>query len=146
MVAKALQGSEGVMKALRDIAERMGGGSVEVGFMDAATYPDGTPVAAVAFWNEFGTSDIPPRPFFRGMIARESTTWPGKMAALAKSSGNAEQVLGALGADIKGALQQSINDMSTPANAQSTEDAKGFNKPLIDTGVMINSITFKVNK
>ena len=27
-----------------------------VGFMENATYPDGLPVAAVAFWNEYGTT------------------------------------------------------------------------------------------
>ena len=54
MPDKVLSGADGVMKALEDIARKMGGGEVAVGFMEGATYPDGTPVAAVAFWNEFG--------------------------------------------------------------------------------------------
>ena len=31
----------------------------DVGFFDSARYSDGTPVAAVAAWNEFGTRNIP---------------------------------------------------------------------------------------
>ena len=51
MAGRTLQGSDAVMKALEEIARKMGGGEVAVGFMEGATYPDGTPVAAVAFWN-----------------------------------------------------------------------------------------------
>lgn len=142
-----LKGSDKVMAALADIAKRMGGGSVEVGFMSEATYPDGTPVAAVAFWNEYGNPEQnrPPRPFFRRMIAKESPSWAGKMAKLAKSTNyDGARVLGLMGEDVKGALQQSINDLSSPPLSPVTVDAKGFAKPLIDTGHMLNSIDYKV--
>ncbi len=140
-----LSGSANVMKALEDIARKMGGGEVAVGFMEGATYPDGTPVAAVAFWNEYGTTTSPPRPFFRQMIAAESPAWPGKMARLAKGTDyDGPRVLALMGEDVKGALQQSINNFTEPALAPSTVDAKGFSKPLIDTSHMLNSITYKV--
>ena len=84
MADHTLSGSDGVMKALEEIARKMGGGEVAVGFPAGDNYSDGTPVAAAAFWNEFGTSTIPPRPFFRPMIAKESPTWAPKMAAWAK--------------------------------------------------------------
>ena len=142
-----LSGGEALQAKLEEIARSMGGGSVKVGFMSGATYPDGTSVAAVAYQNEFGTSTQPARPFFRRMIAAESPSWGKKMAGLAKSTNfNGPQVLGMMGEDISGALKQSINDFATPALAQSTVDAKGFAKPLIDTGHMINSITYKVDK
>jgi hypothetical protein len=147
MSDKVLTGSDGVMKALEDIAKRMGGGEVAVGFMEGATYPDGTPVAAVAFWNEFGVTGQPARPFFRGMIAKESPTWPDKMAKLAEATDyDGNKVLAMMGEDIKGALQQSINDLETPPLAQSTIDAKGFAKPLIDTGHMLNSVAYEVSE
>lgn len=144
-----LSGSAGVMKALEDIAEKMGGGAVSVGFMEGATYPDGTPVAAVAFWNEYGKPERnqPPRPFFRQMIAAESDTWPGKMAKLAKATDyDGPRVLAMMGEDIKGALQQSINNLTMPALAPSTIAAKGFAKPLIDTSHMINSVDYEVKE
>ena len=43
--------------------------AVEVGFFETAKYPDGTPVAAVAAWNEFGHQDVLERPFFRNAIS-----------------------------------------------------------------------------
>lgn len=145
MVTKTLSGGDALTQKLKEIAERMGGGSVSVGFMSSATYPDGTPVAAVAFWNEYGAIDRPARPFFRGMIAKESPEWAGKMANLAKITNyDGPRVLGLMGEDIKGALVQSINDFQTPALAPSTIAAKGFAKPLIDTATMIRAVDYEV--
>ena len=60
---------------------------LNVGFFEGATYPhsngssagnpypDGTPVAAVAAFNEFGTDRIPPRPFMRQTIAKNQAAW-----------------------------------------------------------------------
>jgi hypothetical protein len=136
-----------VTAKLQEIAKSMGGGAVQVGFLEGATYPDGTPVAAVAYFNEFGTSKAPPRPFFRGMVAEESPTWPGKMAALAKATNyDGAKVLALMGEDIDGALKQSINDFTDPPNAPATIKSKGFNKPLIDTGHMLSSTGYKVFK
>ncbi len=147
MAGHSLSGSDGVMKALEAIACKMGGGEVAVGFMEGATYPDGTPVAAVAYWNEFGKMGQPPRPFFRQMIADESPAWSDKMAKLAKITNyDGPRVLALMGEDIKGALQQSINDFTTPALAPSTVDAKGFAKPLIDTSHMLNSVAYEVSE
>jgi hypothetical protein len=144
-----LHGADGVSKALEEIARKMGGGEVAVGFMDGATYPDGTPVAAVAFWNEYGVPahGQPPRPFFRQMIAKESPTWAPKMAKLAKATGyDGPKVLAIMGEDIAGALGQSINDFTTPGLAPRTVEAKGFGKPLIDTAHMIRSISSEVKE
>lgn len=134
-------------KKLEEIAASMGGGSVSVGFMEGATYSDGTPVAAVAFWNEFGVPahGQPPRPFFRGMIAENSPTWADKMAKLAKATDyDGEKVLALMGEDIKGALQQSINSLTDPPLSPATVADKGNSKPLIDTAHMLNSIAYKV--
>lgn len=145
MTDQVLSGGDKLMKKLEEIVEKMGGGAVSVGFLEGATYPDGTPVAAVAFWNEYGKPGQPPRPFFRQMIAKEAPTWPGKMAALAKATDyDGDRVLGLMGEDIQGALKQSINEFQSPGLAESTSDAKGFDKPLIDTAQMINSIGYEV--
>lgn len=141
-----LKVSEAVERKLKEIASKMSG-SLEVGFLENATYPDGTPVAAVAFWNEFGTANAPARPFFRQMIAKESPSWAGKIAKLAVATGDdGPKVLALMGEDIDGALKQSINDFTSPALAQSTIDRKGFDKPLIDTSHMVNSTGYRVIK
>ena len=140
----SLSGGDKVMRRLAEIAEQMGGGSVSVGFMSGATYPDGTPVAAVAASNEYGvpTRRQPPRPFFRNMIAKESPTWGDKLAGLAHLGSN--QALSLMGEDIAGALKQSINDLTDPPLSARTIAEKGFDKPLIDTSHMINSVTYIV--
>ena len=79
------------------------------------------------------------------MIAAESPTWPGKMAKLAKATDYVgDRVLALMGEDIKGALQKSINDLQAPALKESTVEAKGFAKPLIDTSHLLNSVAWNL--
>lgn len=138
-----MSASDTLARKLAEIANKMSG-SVNVGFMEDATYPDGTPVAAVAFWNEYGASG-PPRPFFRNMIAKESPTWGPKVATLAvRDDYNGPKILETMGQDIQGALIQSINDLTTPALAESTIKRKGFDKPLIESSHMVNSTDYEV--
>jgi hypothetical protein len=119
-----IEGADALMKNLEDIAGKMKSGSVKVGFMEGATYPGGTSVAAVAFWNEFGHRGkfpAPPRPFFRNMINEESPTWPKKVAALLKAKKfDTRNILELMGEDIKGALQQSITKLTIPELSQTT--------------------------
>jgi hypothetical protein len=144
MASRTLRGTDTVMKALEAIGKKMGSGTMRVGFLEGATYPNGTPVAEVAFYNEFGTINMPPRPFFRNMISEESPNWPKKMAGALAAGYDGPEALGLMGEDIKGALQQSITTLASPALAPSTVHAKGFDKPLIDTGHMLNSVSYEV--
>lgn len=102
----------------------MGNGHVDVGWLEGATYPDGTPVASVMFWNEYGHGGpfpSPPRPAFRAMIAKEKPTWGPKIAKLAKADAyDGPTILKLMGEDMQGALMQSINDFSTPALSPTT--------------------------
>lgn len=146
MTGQALSGGDALMKRLEEIAERMGGGSVSIGFLEGATSPEGIPEAAIAFWNEFGKPGQPPRPFFRQMIAAESPGWPATMARLAKTTNyDGDKVLGLMGLDIQHALQQSINNFTTPALAESTIARKGFPKPLIDKADMLNAVNYELS-
>ena len=55
--------------------------------------------------------------------------------------------LGALaGEAIAGQLRQSIVDTNSPALAESTIRRKGFSKPLVDTGHMLQSVDYEVKK
>lgn len=142
--------AENVQRKLQDIARKMAAGNVKVGFLadsPLSTYPDGTPVAAVAFWNEFGTSTSPPRPYFRTMISKEAPSWPGKMVQAYKATnGDGAKVLALMGEDISAALQESITELTSPKLAESTIARKGFDKPLVDTGQMLRAVTYEVEK
>lgn len=141
-----LSGGKGIEKALAAIGRKMSG-SVKVGFLSGATYPDGTSVAQAAFWNEYGTTRIPSRPFFRTMISRESPGWGVLLAGAAKHYDyNSDTVLQFMGTKIAEQLQQSIVEWKDPPNAPSTVRIKGFNKPLIHHGIMQNSVDFEVTE
>ncbi len=119
--------------------------SVEIGFMEGATYPDDTSVALVAAFNEFGTAKAPPRPFFRNMIAANSRKWPRNITtALKNNDYDASAALGLIGQEIQEELQDSIRSNTPPPNAPATVAAKGFDRTLIDTGHMLNSVTHVV--
>ena len=66
-------GGKKLQRLLRE-AGKGGVSGVKVGFFSTAKYEDGTPVAAVAAWNEFGTKTIPERPFFRRALAEVGRT------------------------------------------------------------------------
>lgn len=116
-------GGDLLKKTLAKISGKMKG-SVNVGFLEGATYPDGTSVAQVAFWNEYGHGGnfpAPPRPFFRNMISEESSTWSGKIArGLKYYDYDAQKVMYVMGEDIKGALQQSISTITEPPLSPTT--------------------------
>ena len=128
---------------------------VSVGFLADKTYPAthgirGTPraplkVAQVAFWNQWGTKRAPARPFFTTMIEECSPRWGESLAYLAKAHNyDAKKMMTNMGIGIQAQLVSSIVNWSDPPNAQRTVDIKGFNNPLIDEGIMQNSVEYEV--
>jgi hypothetical protein len=101
-------------------------------------------VATVAFWNNFGTSRAPARPFFSDMIAEDSPTWGRRLAAVAKAANyDTKLTLARMGEGIQGRLVKKI--VEWPAdNAPLTVAIKGFNKGLIDQGIMQRSTGYEV--
>ena len=143
-----LSGGDKLAEKLAEIAKNLQkAASVEIGFLEDATYPDGTPVALVAALNEFGSGDTPPRPFFRGMIADKSPEWPDAVAGLLLANDyDADKTLGQAGAAIKGQLQGAIVAYVGPPLKPSTIARKGNDKQLVDTGHMLASVDYAVKK
>lgn len=118
--------------------------SVRVGVLENATYPDGTPVAMVAFWNEYGTKTSPVRAFFRTTVSDQKKNWVLSVQNLMKMHDDPKKVMGLIGEHMRGQIVQSINTWTDPPNAPYTVAMKGFNKPLVDQGIMMRSISFEV--
>lgn len=146
MAMAEIKGGEKLKAALAKISAGLKrAGTLKVGFFSESTYPDGTPVAAVAFWNDMGTRTIPPRPFFRNMVAGKSKGWPNAIVANLKATGyDTQRTLEIVGMGIRDQLKQAIRDTKTPPNAPSTIARKGFDKPLTETVLMTDSAGFKV--
>lgn len=118
-----LSGGDKLAKILAQIGSNAKG-SVNVGFMSGATYPDGTPVAQVAFWNEFGHGGrfpAPPRPFFRNMISEKSPEWPVRLGnALKYFEGDGNKALAGMGEAMSDDLRESIIKTNEPALSETT--------------------------
>ena len=150
MVQKIVDGGDKVRAVLAEISRKVGrGGTVKVGFLAGSTYPDGKSVAMVAAIQEYGapSRNIPPRPFFRRMLAQDSPAWPGTIAAQLKATGNdVPRVLDQMGALVKGQIQASIIALVDPPLKPATIRRKGFAKPLIDTSDMLKAVAYEVTK
>lgn len=145
-----LRGGDEARKILRQFMEMARDPFVlRVGFLENATYPDGKPVAMIGAIQNYGAprAGIPPRPFFSNMIRKKQGEWPSAIVTLMRDNDmDIERVLTIAGAAIAEQLKQSIIDTNTPPLADSTVARKGFDKPLIDTSHMINSVDFEVKR
>jgi len=141
-----VKGGERLKAKLAELGEKLGkGGQLDVGFLAGATEADGTSVALVAALNEFGTGRMPPRPFMRPTVANNKSKWgPNLGTALKATNYDPMKSLDLLGEEIVGEIKQTINSVTSPKLAESTIARKGFEKPLIDTSTMINSVDKKV--
>lgn len=102
-------------------------------------------VAQVAFWNEYGTVRTPSRPFFRTMIESKSPRWGVSLGnILRKNNYNAERALALMGEGILGQLRDSILNWPWKPNAPRTIEQKGFDKPLVDSAVMLRAGDYQV--
>lgn len=126
------------------------GASVVVGFPKGwNAYPDGTPVAMVATVHEFGSpaQNIPSRPFFRTTlfvnknykelrIKKFTMIMNGKLPVI--------MAMNQLGDTIKNDIVDSIIAIKSPKLKDNTIKRKGSSNPLVDTGHLKQSVTYKV--
>lgn len=142
------------------------GAELQVGFFPSAKYPDdkATPVAYVAAIHEFGSParGIPPRPFFRPTIADRKKAWGSAIEYFAKrilaGESTAEQSLDSLGLAVAGDIKKTISKIKTPPLSPKTikakrrklaaqgGDAGNLTKPLVETGLLLASITHEVTR
>lgn len=110
-------------------------------------------VAEIAAVNEFGTEDgrVPARSFIQRTFDEKREALTKEFAALlggkvlfgAMTLANALGLVGAqLAAEIK--KRVTAGDPIPPPNAPSTVEKKGSDRPLIDTGRMVNAVTWLV--
>ena len=196
MAEVALKGGEKLKEYLQKVASKVNSGAeLRVGFLENATYPNGTPVAIIgqafpytpianprhmmamiAAIQEFGAprAGIPPRPFFRNMIAKHQDEWPAGFAKqLRETNFDLKATFERAGAAIAGQLRQSIVDTNEPplspvtlmirkmksegktitraslAEARSRlakgESTAGVStKALVETGHLLNSVDYEV--
>ena len=143
-----IKGGEKFEKAMAELAASLNQpGTLRVGFLEGSSYPDGTPTAMIAAIQNFGAParGIPPRPFFSNMVADKSSGWGGVIAIDLKAHNyDTVHALNIVGELIQDQLKESILETNAPPLAASTIRRKGFDKPLIDTSHMINSVAKEI--
>lgn len=130
---------------IRDTFVRFKGG--KAGFFDGQSYPNGLTVAANAAIHNFGTKTIPARPFMDEAAQAFEQAEPQvamiyKRALENSDASIANQRVGALYAQ---KIRESIRKGSFQSLKKETIERKGSSKPLIDTGLLIGSVSFKEN-
>jgi len=132
-----------------------------VGFFRSARYPaerGGRYVAEVAAWQEYGTrigkgrnrqQHIPPRPFIRpGKDAGQKDVRKVLLSHLDAKTGAVvtPEIAGLCGLKMQEAIQNAIDAVTSPPLTASTlrRRRKNSSKPLIDEGVLRQSVTWKL--
>lgn len=121
---------------------------------DAGSYPgpDAPTVMEVALWNEFGTKTSPERSFIRSTIegnTKAINDWRVEaINNIMNKNWTVKQALEMIGFRVQTLIQNKIKSNVPPPNAASTAKAKAAhgvaNSTLIDTGLLLRSIGFKV--
>ncbi|QQM29298.1 hypothetical protein JET14_13275 [Martelella lutilitoris] len=103
-----------------------------------------------ALWNHFGTETIPERPFLTNAMRNNTAAYRNAMRMVAEKILRGETtlaiVLAKLGLKAADDVKAEITALSDPPNAASTVTQKGSSNPLIDTGEMRNSVTWKIDE
>lgn len=136
-------------KALNDWlhkALRIQPATIDVGFFQDARYASGESVAQVAATNEFGTSTIPARPFFRLSIEQMAEEMPSFiMSQIDVEKGEVNpQLAKYLGLWASAMVAETITTLSKPPNSPTTIARKKSSNPLIDSAKMRNSVDWRV--
>jgi hypothetical protein len=125
-----------------------------VGWFADTKYDNSTVVAKVASEQEFGTAIIPARPFMRPARNKNLNKWTNILKHNLQTTHNVSQSLDALAMVVEGDIRQSIVDVSEPplslvtirnrmARYKTKQFQASITKPLIDTGLMISSVSHK---
>lgn len=137
---------------------------LKVGWVEKNRYPEedgGIYVAEAAAMNEYGVPhrNVPPRPFMRPAIVHNKNEWLQLIdtgsKAVARGSYSIEEVLESLGGSVAGDIRNAIQAVTSPALSPWTiakrlskysnrSKVGSLTKPLIDTGLMFETVTYAV--
>ena len=144
------------LKRLLNRLKKAEGVTLEVGVIGSKArkiHPKtGVPVGLIAFWQEFGTENAPARPFMRTTHFTQKQTFQKSLAIQLGKATRGEKTFieaaAAVGRRMALETRKTIGSALAWAkpNRPSTILKKGFNRPLYETGVLLNSVTYLVRQ
>lgn len=143
---KTVKSSKDLQNRMVAAARKAKNKRVKVGFPAGKDSADEEGVSAIfkATVNNYGLG-VPLRPFMAIAFAQNSDKYKKFLGKeISKDPDNIDTTLDKIGAMGKGDVQKSIIDLKSPPNAKWTISKKGSSNPLVDTGHMIQSVTWDV--
>lgn len=139
-----------LLTKLKTISKNAKKARLTAGFYKDAKYEDGTSVAQVAMWNNFGRNEegcfVPPRPFFSETISKNKDKWVNNYSkALKNTDYHIEKSSKLVGEQMRADIVDSINECTDPPNAEATIKEKGRDAPLKDTYHLMRSVGYQYN-
>lgn len=135
----SVEGDLGIEKMITSLRE-IDGKAVEAGYFGGKDQKK-------AMWNEYGTSrGIPARPFLRNAMYENEARFASLILPYLQNvmeGGSSEGLFDALGPFMVMSIKRSIASGNFVALAPSTVKKKGHSKPLLDTGAMYGSVSWK---
>lgn len=130
---------------------------LKVGFFEHSRYPDGTPIAGIAYIQENGSvkNNIPSRPFFDPAMQDGKVNYANGIAKAVREmirGGDLEQGLTTVGEVAAGDIREKITELDSPELSPRTIEARArrhhaglaSSKPLVDTGQMLQAVAYAV--
>lgn len=151
--------------ALRQAVRGLDGTQGRVGWFPSAVYEKGQPVAGIAAVHEFGSParNIPPRLGMRAMAIERAQDWRIIVENVSRAAARGQiapnRVMQALTMAAEGDMRLTISRITSPPLKASTVEARrkrlanggvgakaSIAKPLVDTGLLLNSLTSEVTE
>lgn len=111
---------------------------------DAGQHEGGINNAQLGAVQHFGTENIPPRPWLDVGVASGNQEYLQIITDGLEQGLQPEQILNQLGVVATAQVQIYMTQLKSPPNAPSTVAHKGSSNPLIDSGVLRSSVTYKI--
>ena len=128
-------------------ALKLDGKGVKVGIRRGKGSHDGTDMLDIAVYNHFGTATIPARPFVSDCAEKNAGQIQDAQKRLVyrvyQGSLSADGALAQLGAWYVNVQKGHILHGGWTPNAPATIKRKGSNKPLVDTGQLVNTVDWE---
>jgi hypothetical protein len=110
---------------------------------------DGQLIAGYAYSNEYGTEHIPARSFMRSTFDEKNADWNKALNGVVEQVASGESIdvqraVGLVGEQVASDIKDKISSNVPPPLKEATRVKKKSSKTLVDTGIMRNSINFKI--
>jgi phage gpG-like protein len=147
MINVSVSNSQKVKAQVKKAIEKMQPkGWVTVGFHeDSGSHGDLTNATLAAILH-FGNDRIPARPFLDVGVESEEKEYIELVIEAFENETPSDVLLEQIGAAAQSAVQNYMDELRSPPNAEITIKRKGSSNPLIDTSDLKNSVKYKVMK